>query len=155
LVRTIYRRYDAAGRILLALGLLLASCSGQNDSQGPESSKNREDVQAAEIQPVMVFDTLIHDFGTIVEGEQVLCYFGYTNGGGEDLLITSVEASCGCTTPSWSEEPLGPGERGSLEIIFDTSGRSGIQRKVVTVMSNAANQVVRLTIRADVENSIN
>ncbi len=75
------------------------------------------------------FDTLIHDFGTIIEGEQVVCYFDYRNEGGEDLLISSVEATCGCTTPDWSREPLGPGEKGSLAIIFDASGRSGIQRK--------------------------
>ena len=84
----------------------------------------------------------------------MVCYFDYGNEGGEDLLITTVEATCGCTTPNWSREPLGPGEKETLEIIFDTSGRSGEQRKLVTVKSNASNQVVQLTIRAKVNNSV-
>ena len=102
----------------------------------------------------MLFDTLEHDFGTIIEGERVVGYFDYQNGGGKDLLITSVEATCGCTTPNWSREPLEPGEKKTLEIIFDASGRSGEQRKLVTVKSNASNQVVQLTIRATVNNSV-
>jgi hypothetical protein len=84
----------------------------------------------------------------------VVCYFDYVNKGGEDLLVTAVEATCGCTTPNWSREPLKPGEKETLEIIFDASGRNGEQRKLVTIKSNASNQVVQLTIRAKVNNSV-
>lgn len=133
--------------------LAICSCGGQNGrEEQPESLRENSD-QFTDGQSLIVFDTLIHDFGTIIEGEQVVCYFDYLNGGGENLLITSVEVTCGCTTPDWSQEPLKPGERGSLEIIFDASGRSGLQRKLVTVNSNASNQVVQLTIRANVINS--
>jgi hypothetical protein len=111
-------------------------------------------IQDSVSQPVMLFDTLEHDFGTIIEGERVVGYFDYQNGGGKDLLITSVEATCGCTTPGWSSEPLKPGEKGRLEVIFDASGRSGAQRKVVTVQSNASNQPVRLTIKANITNGV-
>ncbi len=48
----------------------------------------------------------------------VVCYFDYENKGKGDLLITSVEATCGCTTPDWSREPLKPGERGQPEDCF-------------------------------------
>ncbi len=144
----------APGGILLLLILAVSSCSGQIGSQKQGGSAMEEITQESLGQPIMVFDTLIHDFGTIIEGERVVCYFDYRNGGGEDLLITSVEATCGCTTPDWSREPLKPGEKGSLEIIFDASGRSGAQRKVVTVNSNATNQLVRLTLRANVNNSV-
>jgi len=102
----------------------------------------------------MIFDTLEHDFGTIIEGERVVCYFDYTNGGGTELVVTSVEATCGCTTPGWSSEPLNPGERESLELIFDASGRSGVQRKVVTIQSNASNQLIELTIKANIINGV-
>ena len=102
----------------------------------------------------MHFDTLVHDFGTIIEGESVVCYFDYSNRGVGDLVITGVEATCGCTVPSWSREPLKPGARETLQLIFDASGRSGEQRKQVTVKSNASNEVVRLTIRARVISSV-
>lgn len=140
------------GSILLITAIL--SCGGHNGSQGQERHGIGIDDESALDQPVMVFDTLIHDFGTIIEGEQVVCYFEYRNDGNSELLITSVKATCGCTTPNWSREPLGPGEKRNLEIIFDASGRSGLQRKVVTVNSNATNPMVKLAIRANVNNSV-
>ena len=140
--------------ILAGLFLVVISCGGQNGSQEQEASVLESGGQDTEGKPVMVFDTQVHDFGTIIEGERVVCYFDYGNEGGEDLLITAVDATCGCTTPNWSREPLGPGDKETLEIIFDASGRSGEQRKLVTVKSNASNEVIRLTIRAKVNNSV-
>jgi hypothetical protein len=110
--------------------------------------------QYAQGEPLMHFDTLVHDFGTIIEGESVVCYFDYSNRGGGDLVITGVEATCGCTVPSWSKEPLKPGARETLQLIFDASGRNGEQHKQVTVKSNASNEVVRLTIRARVISNV-
>ena len=154
MVRMIDPNRLVPGGILTVLILVVFACGGQNGSQEQESSALLIEGQDAQGKPVMHFDTLIHDFGTIIEGERVVCYFDYENEGGEDLLITAVEATCGCTTPNWSGEPLGPGEKETLEIIFDASGRSGEQRKLVTVKSNASNQVVRLTIRARINNSV-
>jgi hypothetical protein len=148
------RNYLAQGGIFVVLILAISSCGGHNGSQQPGSQDVKNNNEEVVNQAVMIFDTLIHDFGTIIEGEKVVCYFEYRNGGDEELLITSVESTCGCTTPNWSREPLGPGEKRDLEIIFDTSGRSGVQRKVVTVHSNATNQMVQLTIRANVNNSV-
>lgn len=142
------------GGILAGLILLALACGRQNGSQEQRSGVHELKGQEAQGEPLMVFDTLIHDFGTIIEGESVVCYFNYGNEGGEDLLITAVEASCGCTTPNWNHEPLEPGEKETLEIIFDASGRNGEQRKLVTIKSNASNQVVQLTIRAKVNNSV-
>jgi hypothetical protein len=143
-----------AGGILAGLIWLLFSCGGQNGRLEEAGSIVREDAQHALGEPVIVFDTLVHDFGTIIEGEQVVCYFDYRNEGGRDLMITKVEASCGCTIPSWSRAPLEPGAEETLELIFDASGRSGKQRKQITVRSNADRQVVHLTIRANVINSV-
>jgi len=154
LVRTIDLKHYIFGGILVTFVLTVFSCAGQSGSQEVENGATADDRQNTEGQPIMIFDTLVHDFGTIIEGERVICYFDYTNGGDKDLMITSVEATCGCTTPDWSNEPLGPGKKGSMKIIFDASGRSGTQLKVVTVTSNASNQVVHLTIRANVNNSV-
>ncbi|MDF1576188.1 MAG: DUF1573 domain-containing protein [Bacteroidales bacterium] len=147
----IKRIYLVPGGLFLVLILGLLSCGGQNGSQNQTFNSEEETGQIATGQALMLFDTLIHDFGTIIEGEKVVCYFDFRNGGEEDLLITSVEATCGCTTPDWKREPLGPGSRASLSVIFDASGRSGIQRKLITVRSNASNGEVRLTIRAVVK----
>ena len=154
MVRTNDLKSLIAGGILAVMMLIFLSCGGQNGRQDQAGRQADNSVQLAEGEPVLVFDTLIHDFGTIIEGEQVVGYFDYRNEGGQDLLITNVEATCGCTIPNWSREPLEPGGNETLELIFDASGRNGEQRKQITVRSNAGKQVVRLTIRANVINSV-
>lgn len=78
------------------------------------------------------------------------CRFIYRNAGGSDLVIHSAVASCGCTVPSFSREPLPPGGEESMEVVFDTAGRSGKQVKTIYVRSNASNNPVVLTIHAKV-----
>ncbi len=134
--------------------VLLLSCGRQNGSETTDSSIEESVTEGSQEQSVIKFDALVHDFGTIIEGERVVCYFEYSNVGGADLLITAVEASCGCTTSDWKREPLVQGETGSMKIIFDASGRSGEQRKLVTVRSNASNSELRLTIKAKVNENV-
>jgi hypothetical protein len=153
-VRTIDRNGQGLWLASIPLLWLLSACGGQNGSQVPTDRTQENATHISVPEPVMLFDTLEHDFGTIIEGEKVVCYFDYANGGGADLLITLVEASCGCTSPGWSSEPLKPGERESLELIFDASGRSGVQRKLVTVRSNASKELVQLTIKANIINGV-
>lgn len=126
-------------------------CSGQNDSGTERDSQPEQSEYSAEKQSVISFDTLDHDFGTILEGERVLCYFDYENAGDGTLLIQSVEASCGCTIVDWNKEPLEPGGRERLQVIFDATGRDGAQFKLVTVRSNATEPSIRLTLKADVK----
>ena len=140
--------------MLAVIMLVVFACGGQNDSSNHGGAVQENEGQYTDKEPVMHFDTLVHDFGTIIEGERVVCYFDYANTGGDDLVITGVETSCGCTIPNWNREPLKPGAKETLELIFDATGRSGEQRKLVTVKSNASNQVVLLTIRAKVINRV-
>ena len=133
---------------------ILMACSGQNGSGERVTGEGAEVVHDSAGQAHISFQNLEHDFGTIIEGEMVVCYFEYTNEGKGDLVIRSVEVSCGCTTPDWSSEPLRPGGTERLKVIFDASGRSGVQRKVVTVRSNAANPSVRLTVKAEVQSNV-
>ena len=138
---------------LLALPFIMG-CSGHNGSL-PSDQVEQEAIALDSIgQAVITFSELSHDFGTILEGENVVCYFDYENTGESDLILLSVDATCGCTTPDWSREPVKAGEKKSLKIIFDATGRSGAQRKVITVLSNASNVVVKLTIKANIETSV-
>ena len=138
----------------LAVWLITAGCQGTGGSSAESSFSPSGGGDQDSGAPVLVFDTLAHDFGTILEGEQVVCYFDYTNTGQGRLVIQRIESSCGCTTPDWSREPLAPGEGERLQIVFDATGRSGAQFKQVTVVSNAANQKVQLTIRAHVQKNV-
>lgn len=152
-MRTTENKWTIIASAALILVVML-SCTGQNGRQSPVNGVDLEHAQDPSNQALISFDTLIHNFGTIIEGEMVVCYFDYQNTGEADLLIHSVEASCGCTTPDWNRSPLSPGERESLKVVFDATGRSGSQHKVITVMTNASNSSIRLTLKANINNSV-
>ena len=87
------------------------------------------------------FDKEVHDFGTVNEGPAAVYEFKFANTGKEPLLLTNVVASCGCTTPKWSKEPVGQGKTGSIFVSYDTNGRPGGFNKAVTVSSNSKTPV--------------
>ncbi|MEM6348768.1 MAG: DUF1573 domain-containing protein [Bacteroidota bacterium] len=102
--------------------------------------------QAKEMAPTSVewFETQ-HDFGSITQGETVSHTFRFKNNGTEPLKLTRVKPSCGCTTPEWSREEIAPGEEGFIEVKFNSTGKSGVQSKAVTVTGNfeGTNQILR------------
>lgn len=93
-------------------------------------------VQVAVAQPAIKFKTESHDFGEITEGTQAVYEFEFTNTGNQPLILSSVNASCGCTTPSWTKEPIMPGKKGSIKASYNSSGRPGTFNKTITVNSN-------------------
>lgn len=101
--------------------------------------------QEAEI----TFDKDSHDFGTIAEELGKVSYdFTFTNTGKAPLFLTRVSASCGCTTPNWTKEPIAPGEKGKITVTYSTTGRPGSFNKSITVISNAqnsTNKVLRIS----------
>jgi hypothetical protein len=118
--------------------------SGDND-MGMTQNKNVE----------IIFREYEHAFGKVAEGEKVAFVFSFENKGTEDLVIKSAVTTCGCTVPEYDTKPVPPGGEGKLEVEFNTSGRSGMQTKTITVKSNASVPEVILKITAEVVNSIN
>src|SRR5690242_20400174 len=71
--------------------------------------------------PVVTFEKATHDFGDINQGDKVEQTFKFTNTGTEPLLITNVNVQCGCTTPSWPREPIAPGAKGEIVVVFNSA----------------------------------
>lgn len=108
-------------------------------------------VHAQQKKPRIVFEQRVHNFGTIKEdGGKVSHSFSFVNQGGQPLLINKVEASCGCTTPSWTRKPVEPGQSGFVRATFDPRRRPGHFNKSVVVRSNAINGTVLLRIQGRV-----
>lgn len=97
----------------------------------------------------LAFTNETHDFGTVPEGPAAEHEFKFKNTGREPLILQTVNASCGCTTPSWSKEPVLPGKTGTIKASFATEKRPGGFTKSITVVSNAGTKV--LTIKGNVE----
>lgn len=97
------------------------------------------------------FEKIQHDFGKIEESDgPVTCTFEFTNTGSIPLIINRVVASCGCTSPDWSKEPIVPGGKGFVKATYNPRNRPGKFNKSVNVYSNAEQPVVVLRIMGDV-----
>lgn len=82
------------------------------------------------------FTELEFDGGDIITGDKLEHTFVFKNTGKADLVLESVKASCGCTTPSYTQEAIKPGQTGKIDVRFDSSGKNGPQHKTVMVRSN-------------------
>jgi hypothetical protein len=100
--------------------------------------------------PIIVFDTLAHDFGDIKEGEKVDFDFNFINNGKGSLLLTDVHASCGCTTPFYPKNIIKPGEKEKIKVQYNSEGRPGKFTKGITVTANTFPNVTKLRISGNV-----
>lgn len=108
-------------------------------------------VALAQSKPQAQFTRNKHDFGSIRESlGAVTTEFEFTNTGKSPLIIQRVSASCGCTTPSYSKEPILPGKKGKITARYSTKGRPGVFNKTVAVYTNVPDTVYVLTIKGNV-----
>ncbi len=107
-------------------------------------------VAAVQAQGVLKFNKEVHDFGKVAEGPLATYSFEVTNTGTAPVVISNAAASCGCTTPEWSKDPIMPGAKSVIKVGYNTSGRPGAFTKTITVTSNAENATVILTIKGEV-----
>ena len=134
--------------LFLIVLFFIASCNAR-------VAKNTDDnlndtVSVKESKAIITFDEKYHDMGKIASGEIISYAFKFSNTGKGNLIIKKVNTSCGCTISKWSKKPLHPGDTGEIEVIFDSSGRYGIQNKAISVLSNAENGKQLLTISATI-----
>lgn len=98
---------------------------------------------------VATFENQVHDFGKIKQGVPVSHEFKFTNTGKVPMIITNVQASCGCTTPDWTKAPIPPGGEGFIKATFN-AGAVGNFNKSITITSNVENGYTQLSIRGEV-----
>ncbi|SMD37894.1 Protein of unknown function [Reichenbachiella faecimaris] len=91
------------------------------------------------------------DFGEIKEEDGPAIHeFEFENKGTAPLIISHVRASCGCTTPGWSKEPVLPGQRGFVKAQYNPRNRPGSFRKTLTITTNGEPALIRAYIKGKV-----
>ena len=105
----------------------------------------------AQSKPEVKFNKNVHDYGSVKEEVEVaLSEFEFTNTGKTPVVIQRVITSCGCTTPSYTREPVLPGKSGKVKVAYNTIHRPGTFRKSVRVYTNVPDTVYTLTIKGNV-----
>lgn len=162
----------------VALGLLLLVSCGESDDSGKKeyysaveaggqnqkeyldenaeelTQAEREMAEAAENTTTLKFEKMEHSFGKIKLESENDCEFKVTNTGKKPLLISNVDASCGCTTPQKPEKPIQPGKSDVIKVHFKPSSKSIEGKpveKTVTVTANTDPRITVLRINAIVE----
>jgi len=100
---------------------------------------------------IAVVDSALYDFGTVKESNGPVTHvFKVKNEGETALVITKVVASCGCTTPDWTKEPIPAGKTGDIKVTYDPTNRVAPFTKTIQVYSNGSSGTYILTIKGEV-----
>jgi hypothetical protein len=99
----------------------------------------------------MKFEKTRHNFGVFAPDTAILTYdFVFTNVGKEPIIIHQASASCGCTVPEYTLEPVMPGCKGKISVTYNGKGRKpGVFRKSITIHNNGKQTPVRLYIEGE------
>src|SRR3984957_14881322 len=90
----------------------------------------------------------LHNFGKIPQGRPATYTFEIVNTGSTPLRLDNVHASCGCTTPEWSRDPIQPGATAQIRVGYNAFAE-GAFTKTVTIIYNT-NLTKLLTITGEV-----
>ncbi|MGC4021472.1 MAG: DUF1573 domain-containing protein [Cyclobacteriaceae bacterium] len=99
---------------------------------------------------VIQWEASVHDFGKIKQGVPVTYEFTFANKGKVPVIITDARPSCGCTTPSWTREPVENGGTGHVKATFNAQN-PGPFDKTITVIANVEGGMIQLHIKGEVE----
>jgi hypothetical protein len=99
--------------------------------------------------PVMTFDSLTYNFGTVIQGTQIKKDFHFTNTGKSPLIISNAVGS-GSTYAEYPKAPIMPGKSGIIKVLFPTEARMGMQDKVSVITCNDSRGTIVLHIKGNV-----
>ena len=126
-----------AGLAFVALTALFTACGSDTELQVGERT-------SMEVKPVV-------NLGNVALGEEVEAVFNVKNTGDHPLILGDVTPSCGCTVPSWTKDPIAPGESGKIKAKINTEGFSyGPLNKRVTVVSNTTPSTTILEVKLNI-----
>ena len=102
------------------------------------------------------FKNTVHNFGVFSQDTAVVSHeFIFENAGKSPLIIHQATASCGCTVPEYTLEPIMPGEKGKITVTYDgTHRKPGVFRKSITIHNNGRRSPVRIYIEGEMISNI-
>jgi hypothetical protein len=94
-------------------------------------------------------DKTVHDFGTITKENEgsVSAVFTVKNAAKVPIILSEVKASCGCTTPNWTKEPIAPGKTGKVTATYNPKGHVGPFEKSVTINISVGDKTRTIVVK--------
>ena len=116
----------------------------------PEEVRSRSERATFMSKTTMQFYETRYNFGTVSEGQVLKHSFRFKNTGSHPLMISKTDVTCGCTVPEYPVDPITPGNDGEITVMFNTSGKSGVQKKDIVIHANTIPDAITIGIEADV-----
>ena len=85
-----------------------------------------------------------HDFGKIPQGKPVFYSFEIVNIGSEPLTLQNVQATCGCTTPEWSKEPIAPGASAIIKVGYNAAAEGAFEKPITITYKDGQTKVLKI-----------
>ena len=123
--------------------MLAFSLSAQTGHEGHDNAPVVQ--QQGTVEDVLTLKDTEHDFSKIPQGKPVYYSFDITNNGKTPLKLDNVTATCGCTTPEWSQEPMAPGATAKIKVGYNAAAEGPFE-KFITVLYNT-NQTKQIKIK--------
>lgn len=81
-------------------------------------------------EDVVKFKEVRYNFGKIKQGVPVTHDFAFTNIGAEPVIIETASASCGCTTPTWPQQPVMKAKEDKIKAGFNAAAHGPFEKTV-------------------------
>jgi len=122
----------------------------------PDKGKDVKKAPEITTENKVSIDKATHDFGTVAEsGGNVTATFTVTNKNKSAILLHDVKASCGCTTPTYTQTPIESGKTGEVKATYKPKGHKGPFEKTVTIpitiIDESKEETVLVKIKGTVE----
>lgn len=94
----------------------------------------------------------VYDFGKIREASGAVSHrFVFRNVGNKPFIVLGAVGRCGCTTATYSEAEVAPGDTASVVVRFDPAKRSGAFKQRVTVLLSGPSRHNSLFVKGEIE----
>ena len=124
-------------QLLLSFFLFVLAVAGKAQTTANVATDAKADVlQLKEIS---------HDFGKIPQGRPVTYVFEIVNTGTEPLRLENVQASCGCTTPEWTKDPIAPGATSQIKVGYNAHAEGRFIKNVTVFYGDKKNKVITIS----------
>ena len=143
-VRTQIQVFALRALVVICIFFVGSTVTAQNQTKG-KSAEHAQEAGSKANAGVLSFETEEIDYGTIAFDADGVRVFKFTNTGKDPIVITQVKTSCGCTSPTYSKDPVLAGQTGEIQVKYATN-RVGKFTKTVTIISNASepNKVIKI-----------
>jgi hypothetical protein len=116
---------------LASVMLGLSACDRNSDVPGgsasPTNTTGEIDATASDQDSPLTIEPAELDMGDLLPNTPVEKMVRLTNTGSKPLKIVKALADCGCTTPTWPEEPIAPGASVETAITMDAGTQQGVE----------------------------